>query len=210
MSIQHTTSMGDKAIDVAAINIARLCCAYIGYLHAKKQSDIFSETLLRVPMIEYAQSRHFQFSSEFRLNHIPRPKKGGGSYKKIDVVMAYNKQALSIEYKFPNLKNNGYKNLINDVRKIIQHFTTHPDILPFTKHYGFIMIIASADAFSRYKPEGVDIAQIRDEAWLKTQGAARNLFDVGDAFKTEVKVGSAHYVAQMIKVLDTTKTPPHI
>ena len=165
--------MGHKQVDIAAINIARMCCAYACYLHAKKHNEIFSEVILRTAFIEYAQSAGWQYEAEFRLDDDPRPK--GGSYRKFDAVLAYNKQAVAIEYKFPSLKNLRYNDLTKDVKKITSDFGKHKRIKPFHKKYGFILIVAMAEAYAKFKPKGLKRITINDENWRQQLSKKQNL-----------------------------------
>lgn len=194
--------MGTKVVDGAAIDIARLCCVHSAYLSSKKQSGILKESILRIPVIEHAQSSSWDHEFEFKLENAP--KKGtSGAYKKIDVVLAYWNQVIAIEYKFPNENNLNYNDLSNDLEKITKWFPEHKRIAPFPKKYGFIMIVADSSTYGKFNPIGLEEGDIRDETWLKEQ-TARNHFKINDGFETRCELGSNAYYAKIIKVLDTT------
>ena len=196
----HTALKGFKPVDMTVISMARGLSAYLCYLYARRSKTIFSEYLLRVPFIEIAQAYQWDFESEFKLYHDPtHPKKG--SYKKIDYVIAYNKQVVAIETKFRGDKGDLRVDIKGDFNKLNNIFKEDPRIEPFEKKSAYIFIAASKYIFKSLRLKGIPETNDIDENRLqKEYRRKRNILKPWDSFITSNKIGLKEYCVKAIKV----------
>jgi len=206
MTIRHLSSLkGHKPVDITIISMARCLSAYLCYLYSRKSKTIFSEHLLRIPFIEVAQAYHWDYECEFRLKNDPDHKRG--AYKKIDHVIAYNKQVVAIEAKFRWKKENDLKvDLRNDMDKMKNIFMYDHRIKHFQKKYGYIFIASEESIFKALKYAGIkNTNNIIEKDVIERYGKKRNILKQWDAFVTSSKVGRNGYCVKAIKVLENAR-----
>jgi len=194
-----SSKRGHKEVDTALIKMARLCAVYGLYLHSKGMKGVLYESSLRIPMVEFAQSRHWFYSLEYQI----RPPDQKGPFKEVDVVMIYNRQIIGIECKFPHESGLGDYDQTSDKNKLQNEFVKDELVSEFPWRYGFLLTIAEKTDFARIKStKFVSGKNIHKERWLKNRGKEKNILDPGHGFRCEVTDGNKYYVAQIDKVLE--------
>ena len=201
MAIRHLSSLkGNKSVDITVISMARCLAAYLCYLYSRKSKTIFSEHLLRIPFIEVSQAYKWDYECEFRLKYDPDYEKG--SYKKIDHVIAYNKQVVAIEAKFRRKESSPIVDLNAEINKVKNLFIHDPRIKPFEKKYAYIFVASEQSVFDSLKYKGIgktnDINE--KELWEKYDNK-RNILQLLDAFVTSSQIGRNGYYVKAIKVM---------
>jgi hypothetical protein len=201
MAIRHLSSLkGNKSVDITVISMARCLAAYLCYLYSRKSKTIFSEHLLRIPFIEVSQAYKWDYECEFRLKDDPEHE--NGSYKKIDHVIAYNKQVVAIEAKFRRKENNTIVDLKKEIDKLEVLFTNDPRIKPFEKKYAYIFVASEQSVFDSLKYKGIGKTNDISEKELREKyDKKRNIFKLMDAFVTSSRIGRNGYCVKAIKVM---------
>lgn len=202
MSIIHKSAIkGFKSVDTYMIAMARCIATYLCYLHARKGKTIFYEHLLRVPIIEIAQSYKWDYKAEYVLRgKVPKR----GAHKKIDYAFAYNNQVVGLEIKFPSAKNLTLK-MQEDVKKLKDLFTAQEAIAQFPHKYGYVMVVYDEKIQDKIKGNrGWRVTPLKDED--VTRGKfyrKRNILSVnGRTFETACTVGNCCYCVNVQKILE--------
>ena len=202
MSIVHKSAVkGFKSVDLNMIAMARCIASYLCYLHARKGTTIFYEYLLRIPIVEIAQSYKWDYKAEYPLKDNGLKK---GPYKKIDYVFAYNDQVVGIEIKFPKPQNPQLK-MVEDIEKLRGLFIDQEAIAKFPHKYGYLMIAYEENIKKKIKRNYVAGGNsLKDEDMTKEGGIyrKRNILSVNDEFITTCRMGNCCYCVDVIKILE--------
>ncbi len=192
----HSDRKGFKSVDLTMIALARGYATYLCYMSLRKSETAFYEHLLRSPFIELAQARQWEYECEFNL--AP-----SDARKRIDYVLAYNKQIIGIEAKYRRYKSKDLTiDLKNDLEKLVEIFPELPRVRPFQNKYMFIVVAAPKPIFNDLKLKKLPkkhIVEI-DEKSLKEFGNKKNIFNQWDHFVTSSRVGKKEFCVRIIKV----------